>query len=112
YQQSYITLIPAVESILTFSKERNIHLEIITNTPSNRQIMQLTHLNIENFVDKSIIFISSEFGFSKRDTNIFRVAVYVMNLDRENTYYVGDYYRNDVLGAKKAGWKSIWLNHS
>ena len=73
--------------------------------------MKLKQLNIENWVDKSNIFISSEVGFSKPDTNIFRVAENVMNLDRENTYYVGDSYRNDVLGAKKAGWKSIWLNH-
>ncbi|AXU77712.1 TPA: HAD family hydrolase [Clostridioides difficile] len=111
YQQSQITLIPEVERILNFSKERNINLGIITNGPSNHQRMKLKQLNIENWVDKSNIFISSEVGFSKPDTNIFRVAENVMNLDRENTYYVGDSYRNDVLGAKKAGWKSIWLNH-
>lgn len=111
YQQSQITLIPEVEWVLNFSKERNINLGIITNGPSTHQRMKLKQLNIENWVDKNNIFISSEVGFSKPDTNIFRVAENVMNLDRENTYYMGDSYRNDVLGAKKAGWKSIWLNH-
>ncbi|MCJ0224866.1 HAD family hydrolase [Clostridioides difficile] len=111
YQQSQITLIPEVEQVLNFSKERNINLGIITNGPSDHQRMKLKQLNIENWVDKSNIFISSEVGFSKPDTNIFRVAENVMNLDRENTYYVGDSYKNDVVGAKKSGWKSIWINH-
>ncbi|MFL8800293.1 MULTISPECIES: HAD family hydrolase [unclassified Clostridioides] len=111
YQQSRITLIPEIEQVLNFSKERNINIGIITNGPSAHQRMKLKQLNVENWVDKNHIFISSEVGFSKPDINIFRMAENVMNLDRENTYYVGDSYKNDVVGSKKAGWKSIWMNH-
>nr|UWI50412.1 HAD family hydrolase [Clostridioides difficile] len=111
YQQSQITLIPEMEQVLNFAKERNINIGIITNGPSSHQRMKLKQLNIEKWVDEKNIFISSEVGFSKPDVNIFRLAEKFMSLDREKTYYVGDSYKNDVVGAKKAGWKSIWMNH-
>lgn len=111
YQQSQITLIPEMEQVLNFAKERNINIGIITNGPSSHQRMKLKQLNIEKWVDEKNIFISSEVGFSKPDVNIFRLVEKFMSLDREKTYYVGDSYKNDVVGAKKAGWKSIWMNH-
>lgn len=111
YQQSQITLIPEMEQVLNFAKERNINIGIITNGPSSHQRMKLKQLNIEKWVDEKNIFISSEVGFSKPDVNIFRLAEKFISLDREKTYYVGDSYKNDVVGAKKAGWKSIWMNH-
>lgn len=111
YQQSQITLIPEMEQVLNFAKEKNINIGIITNGPSSHQRMKLKQLNIEKWVDEGNIFISSEVGFSKPDINIFRLVEQFMSLDRENTYYVGDSYKNDVIGAKKAGWKSIWMNH-
>lgn len=111
YQQSQITLIPEMEQVLNFAKERNINIGIITNGPSSHQRMKLKQLNIEKWIDEKNIFISSEVGFSKPDVNIFRLAEEFMSLDRENTYYIGDSYKNDVVGAKKAGWKSIWINH-
>ncbi|MCC0661067.1 MULTISPECIES: HAD family hydrolase [unclassified Clostridioides] len=111
YQQSQITLIPEMEQVLNFAKEKNINMGIITNGPSSHQRMKLKQLNIEKWVDEENIFISSEVGFSKPDINIFRLAEKFMNLDKANTYYVGDSYKNDVVGSKKAGWKSIWMNH-
>ncbi|UDN62199.1 HAD family hydrolase [Clostridioides sp. ES-W-0016-02] len=111
YQQSQITLIPEMEQALNFAKEKNINIGIITNGPSSHQRMKLKQLNIEKWVDEENIFISSEVGFSKPDINIFRLAEKFMGLDRANTYYIGDSYKNDVVGAKKAGWKSIWMNH-
>lgn len=111
YQQSQITLIPEMEQVLNFAEERNINIGIITNGPSSHQRMKLKQLNIEKWIDEKNIFISSEVGFSKPDVNIFRLAEKFMSLDRENTYYIGDSYKNDVVGAKKAGWKSIWINH-
>lgn len=111
YQQSQITLIPEMEQVLNFAKEKNINIGIITNGPSSHQRMKLKQLNIEKWVDEENIFISSEVGFSKPDINIFRLAEKFMNLDKANTYYVGDSYKNDVVGSKKAGWKSIWMNH-
>ncbi|MCC0637118.1 MULTISPECIES: HAD family hydrolase [unclassified Clostridioides] len=111
YQQSQITLIPEMEQVLNFAKEKNINIGIITNGPSSHQRMKLKQLNIEKWVDEENIFISSEVGFSKPDINIFRLAEKFMGLDRANTYYIGDSYKNDVVGAKKAGWKSIWMNH-
>lgn len=111
YQQTQITLIPEMEQVLNFAKEKNINIGIITNGLSSHQRMKLKQLNIEKWIDEKNIFISSEVGFSKPDINIFRLAEKFMSLDRENTYYIGDSYKNDVVGAKKAGWKSIWMNH-
>ena len=32
-----------------------------------------------------------------------------MGHDPEDSYYIGDSYRNDVVGAKMAGWNAIWV---
>ena len=34
-----------------------------------------------------------------------------MNLIPEETWFVGDTFEVDVVGAKKAGWHVIWFNH-
>ena len=41
---------------------------------------------------------------------IFKLVEHKMNLDPENTYYIGDSINNDIVGAKSAGWKMIWIN--
>lgn len=33
-----------------------------------------------------------------------------MGLIKEDTYYVGDSFDNDITGASKAGWNTIWMN--
>ena len=34
-----------------------------------------------------------------------------MKLDPEETWFIGDTFEIDVVGAKNSGWHVIWFNH-
>jgi putative hydrolase of the HAD superfamily len=54
-------------------------------------------------------FISSEIGFPKPDRRFFQSIESELNLPAEKLLLVGDDWTNDILGARTAGWHTIWL---
>ena len=55
--------------------------------------------------------ISGQVGLTKPAEGIFRLMEKRLKLAPEDICYVGDYFENDVVGAKAAGWKAVWYNH-
>ena len=49
-------------------------------------------------------------GAAKPEPEIFRIIENRLGLQPEEIWFAGDSYANDVTGAKRAGWKSLWLN--
>lgn len=115
-QQDYLTslkeikLLPDVIDTFNYLKERNIDMGIITNGPSEHQRSKIKRLGLKKWINPDYYFISGEIGYAKPDIRIFKQAEKVMSLKPENTYFIGDSFANDVIGAKNAGWKSIWCN--
>ena len=56
------------------------------------------------------IVISGAFGRGKPDASIFEHALEIMELKPEEAVMVGDNLMTDILGASRAGIKSIWVN--
>ncbi len=56
------------------------------------------------------IVISGDFGRGKPDPSIFEHALSLMNLSKEEVIMVGDNLMTDVLGANRAGIKTVWVN--
>lgn len=56
------------------------------------------------------IIISGDFGRGKPDVTIFEYALKKMDKNKEEVLMVGDNLMTDILGANRAGIKSIWLN--
>lgn len=56
-----------------------------------------------------IIVTSSDTGYYKSDPAIYRQAVADLHLQTDECVHVGDSYKFDVLGAKRAGLKVVWL---
>jgi len=56
------------------------------------------------------IVISGAFGRGKPDPSIFEHALSLLNIKTENAIMVGDNLMTDILGAKRAGIKSVWIN--
>ena len=67
-------------------------------------------MGLERWIPREKQIISGAVGLKKPDKAIFDLAKKQMGLSNKKLYYVGDSFENDVLGAKKAGWKTIWLN--
>ncbi len=103
YQQD-ITTSNAIKDILDLLKDNHIGIGIITNGPACHQMEKLRRLKMSNWVALEDIYISSVVGYSKPDPQIFNL------ITDKDCIYVGDSYENDVIGAKNANWKCIWLN--
>ncbi|MEH6942502.1 HAD family hydrolase [Bacillus sp. JJ722] len=56
------------------------------------------------------IVISGDFGKGKPDVTIFEHALEIMNVTKDEAIMVGDNLMTDVLGASRAGMKSVWIN--
>jgi putative hydrolase of the HAD superfamily len=56
------------------------------------------------------IVISGAFGRGKPDPTIFEHALSLLNIQNEEAIMVGDNLMTDILGAKRAGIKSVWIN--
>ena len=84
---------------------------LITNGEGQHQRRKLEALDVFGLVDEQLVFISGEVGYAKPDSRLFEHVNKQTGMAAENSYYVGDSWRNDVVGAVGAGWKIIWFNH-
>jgi HAD superfamily hydrolase (TIGR01662 family) len=57
-----------------------------------------------------VVIDSQLVGFEKPDPRIFEAALRRMALTPEETYYVGDIYEVDVVGARRAGMEVVLLD--
>jgi putative hydrolase of the HAD superfamily len=56
------------------------------------------------------IVISGAFGKGKPDASIFEHALKLMSIEKDDAIMVGDNLMTDILGANRAGIKSVWIN--
>ncbi|MFH1567154.1 MAG: HAD family hydrolase, partial [Gemmatimonadota bacterium] len=56
------------------------------------------------------VLLSEEVGVRKPDPRIFHQACAALGAEPGKVVYVGDSYRNDVVGARNAGLLSCWYN--
>ncbi|QBP39931.1 HAD family hydrolase [Paenisporosarcina antarctica] len=56
------------------------------------------------------IIISGAFGRGKPDPSIFEFALSQSNLQADEAIMVGDNLMTDILGASRAGIRSVWIN--
>jgi len=108
--QKEIYISEQMKSILDYCKSNDVKMGIISNGPSSHQRRKIAWLGVGEWVSEEYIFISADLDVSKPDIQIFNIVLERMGLAAETTYYVGDSYRNDIIGAKNAGWNAIWLD--
>ncbi len=56
------------------------------------------------------VVFAQEHGIQKPDSLFFQIAIERAGCAKRQLLHVGDSFRNDVIGAKQAGIKSVWLN--
>jgi putative hydrolase of the HAD superfamily len=87
----------------------NYQLILITNGSPNLQHTKLA-LTPELIPYFDHIVISGDFGKGKPDPSIFEYALSRLSLQKEDVIMVGDNLMTDILGANRAGIKSVWIN--
>ena len=108
--QKKLKLEEEMEQALILCKKQEVKVGIITNGPEAHQWNKIKSLGIEKYIPRDYIFVSGEIKVAKPDIAIFEYAEKKMGFRKEEGYYIGDSYDNDIVGAKNAGWKSIWIN--
>ena len=89
----------------------NMQVGIITNGESRHQRMKMKSLNLQQWISDQNSIVSGDYSFRKPDVRIFQEMEHQLNLTAEKLVYIGDSFDLDIVGAYRAGWKSIWFNH-
>ena len=109
--QKEISLSDSVKSFLDYCKEKNIFMAILTNGRPKPQYAKVIALDLHRWFDDDHIFISGGIGYQKPDSMAFQYIEKAFSLNPEETWYVGDTYEADIIGANGAGWNTVWFNH-
>jgi len=110
YIQSYHTVIFPIDSAekVIQSLSNKYKLGIVTNGSPEMQMFKLNALNILKYLGCKIF--SEGLGVRKPDPEIFLAAIKVLNISPANCMFVGDSYKDDVIGAKNVGMYTCWFN--
>ena len=81
---------------------------VITNNSTAEQVEKLAFLGMTDLVE--VLITSEEVGVPKPDPRIFQVALARLRARPDETVLVGDNWHADVLGARAAGIRPLWLN--
>ncbi|MCA0966789.1 HAD family hydrolase [Priestia flexa] len=89
--------------------QSNYKLLLLTNgSPQLQNIKLEITPEIVPYFDE--IVISGAFGRGKPDPSIFDHALSLLNLSKDEVIMVGDNLMTDILGASRAGIRSVWVN--
>jgi HAD superfamily hydrolase (TIGR01549 family) len=110
-QLNHLELFPEVPELLTLLRNKGYLLGIITNGPTEHQLMKIELLGLKKYIPRDLMFISDEVGAAKPNPAIFNAAAKKVVYSPKALLYIGDSWTNDVIGPIGAGWQSIWYNH-
>ncbi|MNO92551.1 Pyrimidine 5'-nucleotidase YjjG [compost metagenome] len=109
--QFAIELFDGAEALIHELKRRGTVVGLITNGPPEHQLQKIQALGVDRIVTSDRIFISGVVGITKPDRKLFDHVTASLGLTPSGCYYIGDSWRNDVVGAISAGWNVLWFNH-
>lgn len=109
--QKEISLGNGVAEILDYCKEKDIFIAILTNGRPGPQEAKIDALGLHRWFDGEHIFISGGIGYQKPDSMAFKYVENAFELNPEETWYIGDTYEADIIGASGAGWNTVWFNY-
>ncbi|MBQ6119662.1 MAG: HAD family hydrolase [Clostridia bacterium] len=96
----------AVPMLLTL-KKRGYAVGLITNGNHALQYRKLDMIGLRKLFDE--IIVSGDVLVEKPDREIFLMMCDKLSLRPEQMIYVGDNPRNDIAGARDAGYHTIWM---
>jgi len=102
-------IFPKVAQIIDILKQNKIKIGIVTNGTTTSQREKIKRFSLDSLFD--FIFIEEEVGFGKPDVRIYETVLEKLG-QKENVWMIGDDYVWDIEAAKKAGFKTIWINRN
>lgn len=107
YLQSFpCQIIPGVQEVLT-TLQRLYKLAVISNATSNLPRHVLDKHGLSSFF--RVVVVSRDIGFRKPDPRIFNYTLKELRVKSQQAIHVGNSVLTDVIGAKNAGMKAVWI---
>lgn len=101
--------VPGAVELLRALRSR-VRVCVVTNNLVVEQVEKLAHLEMTDLID--VLVISEEVGVAKPDPAIFRIALARCDTPADSAIMLGDSWASDVLGARAAAIRAVWLNRS
>jgi putative hydrolase of the HAD superfamily len=86
---------------------RGVRLAWVTDFTTERQMLKLHALGLENVAD--LLITSEEAGAEKPDSAIIDLALSRLQVSPEETWLIGDDLKRDVGAARSKGIKAVWF---
>jgi len=96
----------AVET-LEMLQSLGLVLGVVTNGSVRVQEQKLDVLGLRRYFQA--VVVSEAVGIKKPHAAIFQYALAGVGSSAEHTWFVGDHPENDILGASRAGLRTVWL---
>jgi len=109
--QYQIELFPGARELIEQLSEAGHLVGLITNGAGEHQQKKIDALELDSLIPPHRQFISGNCGWDKPDKRLFEHVNAKTGTVAEQCVYIGDSWRNDVIGASNAGWTSVWFNH-
>ena len=109
--QGSISMSQQVRGILASCVDAGRSVGVITNGESRHQWRKVEALGIPGIIPREHIIVSGDIGFAKPSIEAFRAAERVLGCPPQDSWFVGDTYESDIVGALDSGWHCIWYNH-
>ena len=82
-------------------------MAILSNGGSTVQHNKIDHVDIEKYFDE--VIVSGDIGIHKPDPKLFEYTLDKLAVKADEAMMIGDVFATDILGALKAGIKTVWL---
>jgi putative hydrolase of the HAD superfamily len=99
---------PDVKPCLDQLAAAGVRLGLVTNGPYDLQCAKLDASELRGYF--GAVAISRQVGILKPDPRIFALALDQLGVSAQDSAFVGDTPKTDVVGAHAAGVKAVWLN--
>jgi HAD superfamily hydrolase (TIGR01549 family) len=100
--------LPEETAMVLSALSGRFRLGLVTNGPIWTQGEKIERFGLRRWMD--VLLISEEIGVAKPDPAIFHTALNQIGAEAAEAIFVGDSPEHDLLGAARAGMRSIWMN--
>jgi FMN phosphatase YigB (HAD superfamily) len=105
-----LTPVPGIETVLRRLRSDRIPIAAISNAPFSARILEaeLGKHDLSGFFQ--FVLSSADLGFRKPAPVIFETALSRLGATAGQTWFIGDTFREDIVGATGAGLRPIFIS--
>jgi putative hydrolase of the HAD superfamily len=89
-------------------REQGESIGVVTNGSMKAQLTKIRNSGLTELID--VIVVSEEFGVKKPNTSIYLEAAKKLDIEPEESWFVGDHPVNDIWGSKQVGFNTAWVH--